>query len=77
MICPNCGAEMRKGYLFGSKDGAFSFAKEVPSAFTQARTAEGFVALTWPKIGGRTSMEAYLCEPCRMVIIRYEGSTEG
>ena len=77
MICPNCGAEMRKGYLFGSKDGAFSFAKEVPSAFMQARTAEGFVALTGPKIGGRTSMEACLCDACRMVIIRYEGGTEG
>ena len=77
MIRPNCGTEMRQGNQFGSTDGAFSFAKEVPSAFTQARSAEGFVALSGLKIGGRTSMEAYLCEPCRMVIIRYEGSVEG
>ncbi|MCH3953826.1 MAG: hypothetical protein LKK51_06520 [Eubacterium sp.] len=25
MRCPECGREMRKGYLFSSKDGAFSF----------------------------------------------------
>ena len=32
MMCPKCGKEMRNGYLFSSKDGAFSFANEVPSA---------------------------------------------
>ena len=53
MICPNCGAEMRKGYLFDSKDGAFSFAKEVPSAFTQARTAEAL----WRSHGRRLEGE--------------------
>ena len=26
MLCPKCGNEMRSGYLFSSKDGAFSFA---------------------------------------------------
>ena len=31
MMCPKCGKEMRKGYLFSSKDGALSFAREVPS----------------------------------------------
>ena len=30
MKCPKCGKEMRTGYLFTSKDGAFSFANEVP-----------------------------------------------
>ena len=25
MKCPECGKEMREGYLFCSKDGAFSF----------------------------------------------------
>lgn len=30
MKCPKCGAEMKTGYLFGSKDGAISFANEVP-----------------------------------------------
>ena len=30
MKCSKCGKEMRKGYLFSSKDGAFSFANEVP-----------------------------------------------
>lgn len=29
MVCTKCGKEMRKGYLFASKDGAFSFANEV------------------------------------------------
>ena len=27
---------MRKGYLFASKDGAFSFANEVPGVFEKA-----------------------------------------
>ena len=33
MKCPECGKEMRDGYLFCSKDGAFSFANEVPGVF--------------------------------------------
>ena len=37
MMCPKCGKEMRKGYLFSSKDGAFSFASEVPSALENAK----------------------------------------
>lgn len=37
MICPKCNKEMRKGYLFSSKDGAFSFADEVPGVFTNAK----------------------------------------
>ena len=45
-MCPKCGKEMRKGYLFGSKDGAFSFADEVPGSFENAKNADGFVKLT-------------------------------
>lgn len=37
MKCPKCGKEMRKGYLFSSKDGAFSFANEVPGVFENAK----------------------------------------
>lgn len=37
---------MREGYLFGSKDGAFSFADEVPGALENAKNAGGFVKLT-------------------------------
>lgn len=37
MTCPKCGKEMRKGYLFSSKDGAFSFADKVPGAFENAK----------------------------------------
>ena len=33
MKCSKCGKEMRKGYLFSSKDGTFSFANEVPGVF--------------------------------------------
>ena len=33
MVCTKCGKEMRKGYLFASKDGAFSFASGVPGVF--------------------------------------------
>ena len=46
MMCPKCGKEMRNGYLFCSKDGALSFANEVPSPFENAKNAEGFVKLT-------------------------------
>ena len=58
MICPKCNKEMRKGYLFSSKDGAFSFADEVPGVFTNAKTAKGFV-------------EACICENCRIVEFEY------
>ena len=40
MKCPKCGREMREGYLFCSKDGAFSFANEVPGVFENARSAD-------------------------------------
>jgi len=46
MMCPKCGKEMRNGYLFSSKDGAFSFANEVPSALENAKNTEEFVKLT-------------------------------
>ena len=46
MKCSNCGKEMRKGYLFSSKDGAFSFANEVPGVFENAKNADGFVEIT-------------------------------
>lgn len=71
MMCPKCGKEMRKGYLFGSKDGAFSFANEVLDSFENAKNADGFVKLTELKVGGRTSMEACCCEACRLVVISY------
>lgn len=62
---------MRKGYLFGSKDGAFSFANEVPGSFENAQNADGFVKLTELKVGGRTSVEACCCDACRMIMIQY------
>ena len=71
MMCPKCGKEMRKGYLFSSKDGAFSFADKVPSALENAKNADGFVKLTELKVGGRTSVEACCCGACRLVVISY------
>jgi len=71
MMCPKCGKEMRNGYLFSSKDGAFSFAAEVPSALENAKNAEGLVKLTALKVGGRTSVKACCCEACGMIIIQY------
>ena len=38
MKCSKCGKEMRKGYLFSSKDGAFSFANEVPGVSKTQKT---------------------------------------
>ena len=71
MMCPKCGKEMRKGYLFSSKDGAFSFADEVPSALENAKNADGFVKLTSLKVGVRISVEAYCCDVCRTIMIQY------
>ena len=71
MICPKCNKEMRKGYLFSSKDGAFSFADEVPGVFTNAKTAKGFVEITPLKASHRTKVEAYICENCRIVEFEY------
>ena len=71
MMCPKCGKEMRKGYLFSSKDGAFSFANEVPGALENAKNANGFVKLTRLKVGGRTSVEACCCDTCRTIMIQY------
>ena len=71
MNCPDCGKEMRKGYLFCSKDGAFSFAKEVPGVFENAKCADGFVKITELKPGRRTRIEAAICEGCRKVIMDY------
>lgn len=45
MKCSKCGKEMRKGYLFSSKDGAFSFANEVPGVFKNAKLAFLLVVL--------------------------------
>lgn len=71
ILCPKCGKEMKKGYLFASKDGAFSFAEKVPGAFENARNAEGFVQITELKAGHRTSVAADCCEDCRMVVLNY------
>ena len=38
MNCPKCGQEMRQGFLFSTKDWAFSFADEVPSVLGNGRT---------------------------------------
>lgn len=72
MICPQCGKEMKNGYLFGSKDGALSFASEVPSVFENAKNTVGFVKLIVPKVGGRVRMEACCCDVCKMIIIKYK-----
>ena len=71
MNCPKCGKEMKEGYLFSSKDGAFSFEDHVPSAFHNAKQVDGFVELTPLKVGGRTSIKANCCEKCRIVLFEY------
>jgi hypothetical protein len=52
---------MEQGWLFASKDGAFGFAGRVPGVFENARNAEGFVQITEPKLGCRTSAQAWHC----------------
>ncbi len=69
--CHKCGQELEPGYIFSTKDGALSFADEVPSSFENARHAPGFVELTAPKIGGRTTLAADICRKCRRIVIDY------
>ena len=71
MKCPQCGKEMKEGYLFTSKDGAFSFADEVPGVFANAKKAPGFVEITPLKASHRVNMKAALCEACRVGVFRY------
>lgn len=71
MICPKCKKEMKTGFIFSTKDGAFSFAGDVPRALEKAKHAEGFVKITESKAGGRASIPACCCEKCRTVIIEY------
>ena len=71
MNCPNCGKEMRKGFLFASKDGGFSFADEVPGMLKKAKSAEGFTEITPVRLNHRASAEAYCCEACRVVLFNY------
>lgn len=71
MNCPKCGKEMRSGYLFCSKDGAFSFANEVPGVFQNAGKADGFVKITELKPSHRTHIAANICECCRKVVFNF------
>jgi len=71
MNCPKCNQKMRKGYLFATKDGAFSFADNVPGMLHNAKTAEGFVEITPFEANKRARVEAYCCENCRLVQFEY------
>lgn len=71
MKCPNCGQEMRPGFLFSTKDGALSFADEVPSWLRNAKHAEGFVKVTEARPNHRASIDAQCCEACRTIVINY------
>ena len=71
MKCSRCGNEMREGFLFGSKDGAFSFANKVPGVFTNAKRADGFVKITPLEVGKRITLCGHICEKCRQVLINY------
>ncbi len=62
---------MRDGFLFSSKDGAFSFANEVPGVFQNAKTADGFVKITQLKPSHRSQVAASICEACKMVVFQY------
>lgn len=71
MICPKCGNEMDNGFVVSTKDGALSFANEVPGIFENAKKTDGYVKLTGQQIGHRTNVKACCCDACRMIIIPY------
>ena len=62
---------MRKGYLFSTKDGGFSFADEVPGMLKNAKNAERFIEITPAKLNHRAHIEAYCSEDCRVVQFPY------
>lgn len=72
LTCPVCGNELEEGFLFSTKDGAFSFAKDVPSTFVNAKKMPGFTEITAPKVGGRTSLPARICRTCKTITIDYQ-----
>ena len=71
MNCPKCDQPMKKGFLFSTKDGAFSFADKVPSILHNAKYEEGFIEITPVRPSHRVSVEAYCCEACRLVQFQY------
>lgn len=71
MKCPECGEEMREGFLFSSKDGALSFANRVPSVFRNAKKTEGFVRVTKLQAKHRCRVKAHVCEMCRKIVAEY------
>mgnify|MGYP003293863258 CR=1 FL=1 len=71
-VCPKCGSALEKGYLFSTKDGAFSFADEVPKALENARHAPGFIEITSSKVGGRASVAAEACRECGILFVHFK-----
>ena len=71
MKCSKCGKEMRKGYFFSSKDGAFSFANESTRRFRKRKKTRWFVEITKLKPGHRTRVKANCCQECRKIVINY------
>lgn len=72
--CKACGGRLEEGFLFGTKDGALSFAHEVPSAFENAGNAPGFAKVATLKAGGRVSSPACICRACGTVTVKIEES---
>ena len=60
------GSRNDQGYLFATKDGAFSFANEVPGMMKNAKNAEGFIEITPTRLNHRVSIGA-----CRLVQFQY------
>ena len=71
MVYPKYGKDMRRGYLFSSKDGAFSFADKVPGVLEKCQKYRRLCKAHRLKVGSRTSVEACLCGACRMLILPY------
>ena len=69
--CKTCGEPLEQGFVFCTKDGALSFADELPSALKNARHAPGFIELSSPQVGGRAAVAATICRACRKITIDY------
>ena len=68
MNCPQCGKEMRPGFLQGADKLVFNQKQYHVSI---APRKEGDVEIVWNLVAG-ADFQGYICTDCRLVVFDYE-----
>ena len=68
MNCPQCGKEMRPGFLQGAQTLVFNQKQYHVSI---APRKEGDVEIVWNLVAG-ADFQGYICTDCRLVVFDYE-----